>query len=639
MECKISFSFIIPFLILVGCTFSPEHEFINKIERPKDITASITIDDPNFTDPFNLVFPTEFIFETAAIQNPIKGYEVLFRNEIIAKGEGGSPIKFTINPFQAQTGKYEVLIRIQIATNSGSLAEKLNLEYYLFEKKFNVLIDNQLPDVTLDLKSTKENGLLKLYWPSLTKLNFRYEIRKFSIEQFGYETYIEKDFIEKANQFHYIDSGYVGGRVKYYLYLFNGISMKLAGSHEVKQSPYSSFKYEIDQDNNQVITWETELNTENANISFESNEWANAVPFSKKTITGGKTFIGEIDNILVSLSRFGHSQQKYDTSIAIKHKPNIPSFEKLIILLGGNEVLLKQRTSIQRLSMVDFTELDRITTGGSNARYDDILTSENGNFGVCTIADIYSITDSRGVIRLNPNNLNQPKLMGLIYNPDQGYYEYIRLRKISSITNQELVGANIYIGNQPAAVILNPNSEVIEDGIVNPVEWSDKGNTMVPTLSENGDFFLLSNQSLNRNEIYKKVSGNWNLAGLLPYSERYFVNSGLVILVDETVKIFDPTQTIGSNQYYSLLREFNYKNILGNEVVKKVEFDQLTKNLYFQLIDESNFSYLHIFNLTNFSKVGVATAYITNEENKGQYEHVYLNNHHYLSSGYFEKIK
>src|SRR5258706_10534366 len=119
------------FLTCATCTFTPGHKYINPISAPPStIQVFVNMNDPNFSDPYALKFPTTFSFTIYGTSHPIIGLELSLDGVPFSALSADQPIQFTIDPYPLADGAHSVKILIKIATESGSLAERLRAAYY-----------------------------------------------------------------------------------------------------------------------------------------------------------------------------------------------------------------------------------------------------------------------------------------------------------------------------------------------------------------------------------------------------------------------------------------------------------------------------------------------------------------------------
>lgn len=157
-------------LLFQRCTFSPHNEYVNPIEPPEPIAVNIEeVNNTSFADPFYIIESTTFKFTVDAAK-PVIYYVITIDGNVVAEGNDGN-ISFFLFPHSLPSGNHLVTLSIRIATQSGSVAEKLGGEYYLIEKSFR-LINDPTPPPNVVATASYEDGHLTVRWPATDKKNF-----------------------------------------------------------------------------------------------------------------------------------------------------------------------------------------------------------------------------------------------------------------------------------------------------------------------------------------------------------------------------------------------------------------------------------------------------------------------------------
>ncbi len=167
-------SFIILYTVLLsGCEFQPD-EIPKKNISPPSSNVTIEYNLNNFGDTVKIGWKTDFSFQITSNINNIISTEVSFNGQNIQSTQSGMSINFKIDPIQYQDGYHILDIELITKTGSGSIAETLGAEGYIFNFSWPVLIDKTMPDgfnkYMINAQLT-ENGI-ELSWPSFNHPNF-----------------------------------------------------------------------------------------------------------------------------------------------------------------------------------------------------------------------------------------------------------------------------------------------------------------------------------------------------------------------------------------------------------------------------------------------------------------------------------
>jgi hypothetical protein len=113
-----------------------------------------------------------------------------------------------INPNNFAHGNYTLKMRAITNSGTGSIADILGAEGYVFEREWVLLIGN-VSKPKIYLSTVVENGYLKFYWDKWDESNFQYyELNTFNNGNF------KQVKITDRNRNYFIDSTFVGGKME-----------------------------------------------------------------------------------------------------------------------------------------------------------------------------------------------------------------------------------------------------------------------------------------------------------------------------------------------------------------------------------------------------------------------------------------
>jgi hypothetical protein len=102
-------------------------------------------------------------------------------------------------------GIHDMVLEVYTASGSGSIAEHLGMEGFLFSKSWVLYIDQ---NYSFNVKSTISDGFLKLYWNRYRG----YDFKEYVVYRTGWGT--DKELARLKSGF-FIDNTYVGEKARY----------------------------------------------------------------------------------------------------------------------------------------------------------------------------------------------------------------------------------------------------------------------------------------------------------------------------------------------------------------------------------------------------------------------------------------
>jgi hypothetical protein len=169
--------------------------------------------------------------------------------------------------------------------------------------------------------------------------------------------------------------------------------------------------------------------------------------------------------------------------------------------------------------------------------------------------------------------------------------------------------------------------------------WKDSANTALPALSDNGMYVAVTAPNGSSGRVFKNNSGAWTLIGQVEAGDFYFrSNSAELISIGPTIKTYDLSSTPGGNGFYLPGGTFDYGEHVAGGTLHHVGFDAATQDLYVETIDAYYYSTIHIFDAVSFALKGRAKAFVRPTAETIPL-HSYSNHYHFLSTGYWEKVK
>jgi hypothetical protein len=163
-------------LILSGCEFRPDDVPETQIDPSEDSGPPIFISLNDRTDTIKIGWNTEFSYNISGTDNKINYVIVTFEDIELHHfiGDYGQIFSFSLDPASYSNGSYHLNIKIFTATGSGSIADKVGAEGYLYELDWPVIVDRTLPEgiANYTIRATKTISGVDLSWPSFDHPNF-----------------------------------------------------------------------------------------------------------------------------------------------------------------------------------------------------------------------------------------------------------------------------------------------------------------------------------------------------------------------------------------------------------------------------------------------------------------------------------
>jgi archaellin len=625
MKSRLLF-FLVPILAL-SCTYVLEKKVVNPILPPPPILVKADLNAPNFKDPYLLDWPTEFQFKLLSPSKPVVSSEVILDGTAIPSKYANSAVTFSLNPALIRSGRHTVVITLRLDTQTGSLANKLNAEFYPIEKKFDVIVQSDIPNATLSSGPKIENGYLTTRWIIPNQNLYRIEVNKYKSTGFTTEEFVGQKTFWASSKIVFIDSGYVGGRIRYQIFARNFLNTKSIGNLEVNKSP-ASFLLVKKQDNVFALTWNASIT--NANFYITSASGSVSVPLSANKIDLDTLFLGDAKTYQIFVQRNDYPKQAYDSTFFLKSSATLPPFRNIHLVPASNEFVLVESSDVSRGSLIDFSIIARVSNRNSifnvfspdqslisSTRETILLSSGNGNPITVPVNDFSKIKAYR---------------MQVVY--PNGNTTFMDATTYSALSDNGFTGVSINYNSSPRPALLDLNLDT-EINPFNSILLIDSINSDTPTLSQDGQYYCLNTTKNLYTVVYTNLVGTWTAVGKIPVGKRYFKGKGTNELVNigSDVQVYNLKSTTDSRGFFIPIRRLSYNNQIP---ISQINYDYLSEALTLQTIDQFNYSTLKVFDINNFQLKFKAKAYLVPSGNLAK--HIYSHNYHFLTSGHAEKL-
>lgn len=244
--------------ILISCEFESDKEFFREIEKPGEILVALDLSGVKPNDPIYIYDDTKLYFTINSAGKKVLDQEIMINNKILHL-TGGDYIMIFKNAL-IKGGENSLKITFRIKTDSGSLADLMNAEFYEGEFNFSLVpVDNAL-DLRIREGLTNDN-FLELQWdaPAVDQL----EIESYEIKFKDFKG-VDRTVTLDGSATSFVDKNYVGGFRSY------SITMKFLGDKIKDKTVYYNMSHVGMTSDDIKIEYEDIVSTK---LSWKSNKF------------------------------------------------------------------------------------------------------------------------------------------------------------------------------------------------------------------------------------------------------------------------------------------------------------------------------------------------------------------------------
>jgi len=202
--------FLISVLSFSSCIYEPPDRIteIRSDFSPPDYVISQTIDFDS--DTLYVWGRTMFNFSFLSSDQGISAvtFDFLGKNLSFESGSGS----FNVDPAGFQDGSYTLTCKVFVHSGTGSLADHLGAEGYVYKKVFVLIVEGPGDSNFGFTHTTIENGFLRIHWKNFNRSYF--DSYKITVRDSALNHFFSKT-ITDANVTSLIDSSFVGGSVNF----------------------------------------------------------------------------------------------------------------------------------------------------------------------------------------------------------------------------------------------------------------------------------------------------------------------------------------------------------------------------------------------------------------------------------------
>jgi hypothetical protein len=616
-------------LFFQACQFELEETFFVDVQPPPDTPAiNVYITNPDFEDPYFLEQNTTFKIRLEAPVNQFLGGMVTVDDQSVSiSSDANGDQQFILSPYQYQTGSHTVIVHFEFRTHSGSLADQLLAERYIFEQEFQIIVDHEAPVLKSPITAAMEGGYLTLRWSVTDDKPRNYEIVKDQLND-PFDNVLARTRIRNAGEVIYIDSGFVGNPTTYTVQGLTFGNYNYLGRVEVTIQPTTFTLVRSETGGNSILEWTSTL--KNANITVVAPSVTKTLSINEGSVTLDTLLLGAMSPYIVMINRNDHPSQYHRQYINVNTGDNLPQFYD-VESVDQNTFIIASHTYLKKYGYSNLKALDSIS---QQYPLTDINRAYNGQ-----TMTAYSANSQSGPWRFTPASLGAPTFFPLSVQVLDDNYR-VWGNKTSPVSANGFTGINFPLNDLPWAAIVDFNAD-IQNTPSSSIAWYDSANVDTPTLSPDGLYFCLNTRDQANARVFKKIAADWIQVGMIPAGSRHFrggSSNEVIVFSTSGIQIIDVTaEPANSTATYNALRTFAYPGVAAGQQRVAVGFDHVTQYIFIQTMGAGYKSTIRTYDVVNFNKQEIASAYVPPMEYP--IKHFYTNHHHFLSNGYVEKIK
>ena len=413
-------------ILLVSCEFESDKEFFRDIEKPADIMVGLDLAGVNPKDPVYIYDDTKIYFTLNNAGKRVLSQEVMVNGEV--KYMTGGDYIMIFKDKLLRNGENTLKFTFRLKTDSGSLADIMNAEYYEGEFSFQLVpVDNAFSLGVRD--GISNDGYFMLEWdrPELEQL----EVAAYEIKFKDFRG-TNKTVVLDGTATYFVDTDYVSGYRSY------SITTKFAGEKIKDKTIYYNMSYTgMTSDDINIefkdlvstnLTWEPNryrcnyfiLHDRNDKVvgsaSYESPEAILQAPVFPEE-SGFYTVIAAPDNMVASEISYksGGIEKFYkyeappsELDMAI----NSYSVEDMLIYgCSGNTVKVGDATTLKTIKSYNSPYFENITSVSVSPNSNKLLLFIGYDWGFERDNRVY-LYDNKNDLSVVPTEIKTPKANG-----------------------------------------------------------------------------------------------------------------------------------------------------------------------------------------------------------------------------------
>ncbi len=353
-----------------ACEFQPGDLVYTNVEKPSDQVPMISVNLTPETDTLRLSDPVTIKYKFDASPRDIHWVEFSFDDVVLFQQDyqQNNSLEMNLNPHIYREGLHHLTIKVFTSTNSGSIADKVKAEGYLYQMEWPVLIDFTPLKILKILEVKNQAGGALIKWERFSHAAFK----NYMLEKIPFFENTTRNIAVITNPYNteFFDSEYLEGEKVYYRIYLSG----LPGEGVYYSCPPGPIVSKWNFGFNATVTWEPTQNPNRLDYyriflqDWNSSESEKHIRYEeKREITYEKLSLG--NNILINLQNVpkttisNYSFQGLESSsaeIAIGDPIPVHEIAKKVfgtnytLLNNGNKLILFDHETRQRVDSLDF---------------------------------------------------------------------------------------------------------------------------------------------------------------------------------------------------------------------------------------------------------------------------------------------
>lgn len=217
---------------LAGCEYHTDKEFVNDVKQPDNANLTIVLNPSDSV--YYLGKSNTFVCD--GFSNEVKVYNIkVYLDHSLVEDMDGPRCVFSLYGSNYTEGHHVLTIAATTSAGSGSLADILNSEGFLFTYEWDLVVDRSPPAGAVQITNIfNDNGVLRIEWEKYNNPNFKYyHLIKTVFNNTGSSYNMELPVVSDRNQNYFQDDSYLGGKVQYEIQVVTPFNETVTGPPEI----------------------------------------------------------------------------------------------------------------------------------------------------------------------------------------------------------------------------------------------------------------------------------------------------------------------------------------------------------------------------------------------------------------------
>lgn len=498
-------------ILFTHCVFTPDELQETFVEKPSEIGPPITFQLNDLTDTIKIGWPVIFNYKVNGT-NKLITVEVKFGDQILHHlyDQEEQSLSFDFDPRNYPNGNYHLAIQVATTSGTGSIADKVGAEGYLYELNWPMVIDNTMPSIMhkiLDIK--KENGVLKLSWQEFNHPNFiSYKIYS-QVPQINMVPQVVATIID-PKQTSYTHNTFIEGQANLLYYSIKTPAGEYNSNYIWHHDKIDSLKAQWNTDGSILFEWkETACPTifREYHVKFEYfnntiEEYKIIDPKQHSVVFKNAGFANDIFLKIKFLPNYSSEDQNNSlswTDLRYSPKPMYPVTQRCITLKNSDLVLMTSKKKLYKYNPIANIVLDSFSEAETFINTLSMCVNDEGN--KLAYIDYKSVNFYAVHNKIKVRRTDNFSLISELQLPE--FKERTRgIEKLTISENNLLVA----IDNRSVAYTYNINSGslISRDSLQGGLHYYDNAQ-----ISRDGKYLFAWNMYLDHHSIYKFQNNSW----------------------------------------------------------------------------------------------------------------------------------